>query len=190
ISSSRRTAFRQWWASHMSQTMTAVFALRHASSLDVTVYFPSASTRERRVSLNAASPAWHADATAMTNNNANRMGSPLLLLDDHLEVARLAAVVGPGADDAALLDQLAGVVADEPARPVLPEHDDRRAAGGDLAGDPVVGRVARFVGGQVAGDPVVPDRELPPDGVARLAGHLAIEFGVVAHHPDGPGRKK
>jgi hypothetical protein len=118
------------------------------------------------------------------------MGNPFLLLDDHLEVAGLAAVVEPGADDAALVDPLAGVVADEAAGPVLAEHDDGRAAGGDLAGDPVVGRVARLVVGQVAGHAVVADREPPADGVARLAGHLAVELRVVAHDPDGLGRQE
>src|SRR6476660_7530759 len=80
ISSSRRTAFRQWWASHMSQTMTAVFLAGHACSLVATVYLPSASTRDRRVSLNAASSAEQgaapANRTAAPNRKVERMVGP------------------------------------------------------------------------------------------------------------------
>src|SRR5262245_3147050 len=74
ISSSRRTALRQWWASHMSQTMTAVFGAGHCCGFSATVNLPSDSVRERRLSEKLESSARTRPGRTSRAAQVRRMG--------------------------------------------------------------------------------------------------------------------
>ncbi len=68
ISLARLTAFRQWWRSHMSQTMKAVSLVFHEAGVSMRRNLPSASTleRSRRFSLPDSSKPQAARAGAST----------------------------------------------------------------------------------------------------------------------------